>query len=107
MPKHFQKKMSPNFSIKRIDSFCSNYFKFGSDHNHLSHSYLCYNKITISSVSCGPGTYFDAVKKSCQFCAKGEYQPNSDSTSCKQCPSRSTTEKIGSYSMDECKCKDF
>ncbi|XP_033758476.1 uncharacterized protein LOC117340808 [Pecten maximus] len=54
-------------------------------------------------VECGPGTYFSTVTKTCQSCARGQYQNLWGQTSCKMCPNSSPiTWGQGSTSVSNC-----
>ncbi|XP_013070411.2 uncharacterized protein LOC106057644 isoform X3 [Biomphalaria glabrata] len=56
-------------------------------------------------VDCGPGTFYNASAKECQFCPIGTYQSQSGQTSCTNCSGSSTTQQVGAYDSSSCKTK--
>ena len=75
-----------------------------------------------SCLDCGPGRYNDRVGQesctkcapgsatategsiTCTECATGEYAGGNGFAACKVCPSFSTTDAVGSTSIDDCQC---
>ncbi|XP_077997238.1 sushi, von Willebrand factor type A, EGF and pentraxin domain-containing protein 1-like isoform X2 [Glandiceps talaboti] len=54
---------------------------------------------------CGGGSYYDKTIGECQECAKGYFQHEDASTSCRQCPIGTTTDNAGSNSISHCKAE--
>jgi len=56
---------------------------------------------------CRKGTYLNATTNSCTPCARGNYQDEEQQTSCKQCPSDTSTKEEGATSSSSCtnRCK--
>lgn len=70
---------------------------FGSlncPHNGLQVSYVC--------AGCPAGSYLKNGGKECAQCPYGTYQDETGKTTCKACPSGTTTKYVGSTSQDTC-----
>ena len=56
-----------------------------------------------SSVSCIPGTYYDAALARCEKCASGTYQNEHGQATCKACPANSPSfTYVGNYAYADC-----
>ncbi|XP_073822904.1 sushi, von Willebrand factor type A, EGF and pentraxin domain-containing protein uif isoform X2 [Musca autumnalis] len=51
---------------------------------------------------CSPGTYLNTTINMCEECRKGYYQPETQQTSCIQCPPNHSTKITGATSKSEC-----
>jgi len=51
---------------------------------------------------CAPGRYLSANDNSCKLCPRGQYQPDSQQTSCIECPPDTSTIELGATSRDQC-----
>ncbi|XP_076068063.1 signal peptide, CUB and EGF-like domain-containing protein 3 [Oratosquilla oratoria] len=56
-----------------------------------------------AGATCAPGHYYNTTTKACVMCPLGYYQPLPGSFACVQCPSTSTTDYVGSTSLEDCK----
>jgi len=66
--------------------------------------------VSISDCSlpiCLPGEFLSAKDNSCVLCPLGQYQPDSQQTSCVTCPPDTSTIETGATSVDQCsnRCK--
>ena len=71
----------------------------------------CYEGFVEGSSSCYcpagnyvPGRMKEQTQDSCVQCAAAKYQDGIDQSSCKDCPSLSSTETTGSDNFDDCEC---
>jgi hypothetical protein len=54
------------------------------------------------TVSCPPGTFYNATSLTCDYCPIGTYQDQSQQTSCVPCASGTTTALVGMTSSSSC-----
>ena len=54
---------------------------------------------------CSPGTYSPNTVETCSVCPVGYYQDEYGQTTCKQCPTGTTTASTNSTSASDCKSK--
>ena len=66
-------------------------------------SVLKENTIYIISVTCGPGTMYNAKTLSCDLCPIGQYQEKYKQSSCDSCPNGEITRSEGSTNLTDCK----
>ncbi|XP_038076351.1 sushi, von Willebrand factor type A, EGF and pentraxin domain-containing protein 1-like isoform X2 [Patiria miniata] len=53
-------------------------------------------------LSCPPGTYHDAVRKTCSYCETNTHQNKPEQESCSSCPDGTETQQNGAFSEDHC-----
>ena len=87
--------ISPAGSDSLYDCQCKETFKTEYDYNSTG-------QMTTFNCYCAPGTYL--TQCSCLQCAAAKYQDGTDQSSCKDCPSLSSTETTGSNNFDDCEC---
>ena len=57
----------------------------------------------MSPVNCPVGTFYHVIKRRCEDCPHGTYQPSEGDNTCFKCPSNMSTEKKRSKNLTHCR----
>lgn len=92
---------NPNTTIQ-VSNMASDYINQST--NHLQPYIACSQPSHLRNgthcMCCPPGAFY--INGQCNWCPRGEYQPEKCQTSCKSCPSGQSTQKEGARSLSEC-----
>ena len=70
----------------------------------FNHKFILNFDMSVISVDCGPGTFFNPTNGSCIDCPAGTFQNFNNQKTCKPCVS-GTTSSVQSKSQTDCNCK--
>ncbi|XP_077997380.1 sushi, von Willebrand factor type A, EGF and pentraxin domain-containing protein 1-like [Glandiceps talaboti] len=100
-----------SFYITEVDAFIRDIdgiIILGAETPEVDIDVDCRRRSTLENdkcLICGQGSYYDKTTGGCQECAKGYFQHEEASTSCRQCPTGTTTDSSGSNSISHCKAE--